>query len=316
MRNTPRSHLRKVALTFLLGGFFTWTALAQNEVCSVPRFQATGFEVRMAHQIGIWEDPYFTFTKLKNFSTEPITIKVSTVDGLYWGPGVTLLFPDGHQQTHGSEYLDLQKHPSEFPDYLSLIKKLEPKQFFESDKISLRQLFGNLPAGRYKMRIEIPGERYRLDGQAGGTLDTGWVDFEIVPMSSKVQEVLQQAQLKNVQTKLIPEKTSASTKSWIVKMQCELKNSLPSPLEIYSEGNMVFNGVERLDGSLEWRDHNNWIGYCGNGVGRMQVAPGAIFPAIVNLPGENGIYRAVLTTVPGGLKIYSPPVQIVHEQEP
>lgn len=316
MRECLLPHLGKAALTFLLGGLFNCPALAQNEVCSAVRFKATGMEVRMEHQIGIWEDPGFVFTKLKNFSSKHITIKVSTVDGNYEGPGITLQFPDGHRQSHGSDYLDLKKRPAEFPDYLSLTKVLAPKQSFSSDRISLRHCFGTLAAGLYKLRVEIPGERYHLDGEAGGKLDSGWLEFEIVPMSQRVQEVLQQAQLKGVETKLVPEKTSATAKAWIVEIQCALKNNFPKPVEIFGEKNSVHNGVERLDGSLEWRPHNSWCSYCGDGAGFHQVDPGASFSPVVHIPGDSGIYRAVLTTAPDGLKIYSPPIQIVSEREP
>lgn len=311
-----QSHLRKMALTFLFGGFLICPALAQNEVCSVARFQATGMEIRIEHQIGIWEEPYFAYAKLKNFSAEPITIKVSTVDGQYRGPCVTLRFPDGHQQTHDNDYLNLKKHPSEFPDYLDLTKKIESNRCFASDKISLQHLFGKLAAGQYKLRVEMPGERYLLNGKAGGKLDSGWLEFEIVPMSQRVQEVLQQAQLKGVETKLVPEKTSATAKGWIVKIQCELKNNFLKPIEIFGEKNMVHNEVERLDGSLEWRPHNSWCSYCGNGAGFHKVDPGASFSPVVHIPGDSGIYRAVLTTAPDGLKIYSPPIQIFSERKP
>ena len=305
----------KVPLALLLLTTFTALSSAQSEVSSTVNFHSLALETRIRRQIGVWEEVEFSYSAFKNVSGDVLLVRTPDQGRGLCGAIVTLEYPDGNRRVWGQRYVDPAEYPPHFTDEPQLADRVEPEKAMKSQTIDLRGLFGDLAAGRYKLQVKIPGERYRLNGQAGGNLESEWLAFEIAPLSEKVQDALKLAQPRDGKITLIPETNVVTAKSLFEKVACVLENNLRTPFSISHEFGIIVHNVEVLDASLKWRDLGP-ARDCGNGLIELRVNPGTTRNVTVMVPGRRGFYRATLPKAGDGGRVSSPPIQIVKPLSP
>lgn len=306
----------KTAFMLLLLTISVTLSWAQSEVSSTVNFHSIALETRILRQIGIWEEVEFTYSGFKNLSVNVISVKTPDQGRGLCGAIVTLEYPDGNRRVWGQAYVDPAQYPPRFSDLPELVEQVAPKKALKSQTINLRELFGDFSAGSYKLRVTIPGERYRVNGQAGADLDSTWLAFEIVPFSEKVQDAVKLALRRDEKIELIPETNIVTNDhAWIVSVPCVLKSLMPSPFSISHESGIIVHNVEVLDASLKWRDLGQ-ARDCGVGLTKLRIDPGTNNKVTIMLPGRRGFYRATLPQAAGAGRVSSAPIQVVKPKSP